>query len=168
MNRQLSILVVMANLALIGCRPTAQPAVVSTSVPQSGPQNAPQSLPTISPTAVPTQGATPTSGPVMTSNSSLTIIATIGPTCPGPVRLGQECTKPYQGEFAVLRPDGSEAARVSTDADGRAVVNLPPGDYTVSVRTDPGTKLPRAGSVEVSVSAGQAAEVTIELDTGIR
>ncbi len=160
MNRQTLIFVVAAILALIGCRPAAQPPVVQTVMPQSAS--------TISPTVAPTVIANPTSEPPMTSNSSLTIIATIGPTCPGPVRPGQECTKPYQGDFVVLRPDGSEAARVSTDADGRAVVSLPPGDYTVSVKTDPGTKLPRAGSVEVNVPDGQAAEVTIELDTGMR
>jgi hypothetical protein len=102
------------------------------------------------------------------ANSKLTIIATIGPTCPGPERPGQICTKPYQGEFVVLRPDGSEAARVSTGVDGRAVVSLPPGDYTVQVKLESGTRLPRAGTAQVSVSAGQAAEVTIELDSGMR
>ena len=160
MNRQTLILVAAVILALIGCRPAAQPVAAPTVMPQS--------VPTASPTTAPTTGARPTSEPTTTLTSTLTIIATIGPTCPGPVRPGQECTKPYQGDFVILRSDGSEAAQVSTDADGRAVVSLPPGDYTVSVKTDPGTKLPRAGSVEVNVLAGQAAEVTIELDTGMR
>ena len=160
MNKQSLILVVVVILGLIGCRPAAQPAAAPTVTPQD--------TPAASPLVLPTTIANPTPEPTMIANSSLTISATIGPTCPGPVRPGQDCTKPYQGEFVVLRLDGSEAARVSTNADGRAVVNLPPGDYTVSVKTDPGTSLPRAGSVEVNVSAGQAAEVTIELDTGMR
>ena len=156
MSRHLLILVVVVILALIGCRPTAQPAVT------------PQDPPAASPLALPTTVEKATSEPTMTANASLTIIATIGPTCPGPVRPGQNCTKPYQGDFVILRSDGSEAAQVSTDAEGRAAISLPSGDYTVLAITDPGTKLPRAGSVEVNVLAGQAAEVTIELDTGMR
>ncbi len=175
MNKYLLLFVTGGIVALLGCRPAAAPATSPTAtlqaMPQTTPQTTPQNIPQIAPAASPTIASTsplsPTGEPAIT-NSTLTIVATIGPTCPGPTRPGQNCTKPYQGDFVVLRSDGSEAAQVSTDANGKATVKLPAGDYTVSVKLQPGTKLPRASQAVVSLSAEQTAEVTIELDTGIR
>ncbi len=96
------------------------------------------------------------------------VIATIGPTCAGPQREGQVCTAPYEGEFVVTRADGSEVARFSTGADGRAVVDLPPGSYTVSAKAGAGRPFRSGGSVDVTVVTGQSVEVAVELDTGLR
>jgi hypothetical protein len=104
----------------------------------------------------------------MTLKSGLTFTATVGPTCPGPQRVGQVCTAPYEGEFIVTRPDGNEAARFKTGVDGRAVVDLPPGAYTVSTQLDAGSVLRRGGSVEVTVVPGQYVDVVLDLDTGMR
>jgi hypothetical protein len=100
--------------------------------------------------------------------SGLTFVATLGPICPGPQREDQVCTVPYQGEFVVTRPDGSEVARFKTDVDGRAVVDLSPGDYIVLAKFEAGQSQPRGGPVEVNVVAGQYVEVALDLDTGMR
>ncbi|MBI5563871.1 MAG: hypothetical protein HY870_03175 [Chloroflexi bacterium] len=68
----------------------------------------------------------------------------------------------------MTRSDGGEAARFTTGVDGRAVVDLLPGSYTVSTRPGARQSLRRGGSVEVKVLAGQYTTVLLELDTGMR
>ena len=59
--------------------------------------------------------------------------ATIGPTCPVQ-KDNQDCTKPYQGEFQIMRstPNSDEIiGKFSTDSNGNFKVSLPPGHYTI-------------------------------------
>jgi hypothetical protein len=152
----------IAVAGLAGCQPPLQ--MLSTPT-----QSAPTvSAPTVEPRPMPTPAPTSAPGSTATVKSGLTFIATVGPTCPGPQREGQVCTAPYEGEFIVTRPDGGEAARFKTDVDGRAVVDLPPGNYTVSTKLEAGSPLRRGGSVEVTVVTGQYVEVALDLDTGMR
>lgn len=160
--------VVVAVAGLLGCKPSLQPVIAPASPTASAPIEPtpvakPQTVPTSAPTSVPT--AVPS---LTEEKSGLTFTATLGPTCPGPQRVGQVCTAPYAGEFIVTRMDGSEAARFNTDVDGRAVVDLPVGNYSVSIAAGGGRSLPRGGPVEVVVTAGQYVEVVLELDTGMR
>lgn len=91
---------------------------------------------------------------------------TIGPTCPGPVRIGQSCDQPYQANISVLDPQGHVVTQFRADPQGRFEVPLPPGTYTLHPET-PGV-LPRAADQTVMVGSGQFTDVTIEYDTGIR
>lgn len=68
----------------------------------------------------------------------------------------------------VTRADGSEVARFSTGADGRVVVDLPPGSYTVSAKAGAGRPFRSGGSAEVTVVTGQYVDVAVDLDTGLR
>ena len=152
----------IAMMSLLGCQPALQPGSVPT-LPVSTPP-----APTVVPQAAPTSAPTIAPIPTPALQSGLTFVATLGPTCAGPQREDQICTVPYQGEFVVTRPDGSEVARFQTDVDGRAVVDLSPGDYIVLAKFEAGQSQPSGGPIEVHVVAGQYAEVTFDLDTGMR
>ncbi len=156
---------VLTVFVVASCQPAATP-IPRAPQPTISPLSplptsiAPQSLPEVTPTAL----ANPVNTPSATSGVHLT--ATVGPTCPGPQRPGQVCTRPYQGEFVVTNNAGAEVARVTTDQNGKATIDLPPGDYTIAPEV--AGKLPRSAPTTVTVPAGQYVEVNIELDTGIR
>jgi hypothetical protein len=90
----------------------------------------------------------------------------IRPTCPGPERPGQICTQPYQGLFIVTNNAGAEAARATTDQDGKATIDLPPGNYTITPKVE--GRFPSGAPAAVTVLSGQYVEVSIELDSGLR
>jgi hypothetical protein len=150
-------------LILASCKPAATPApqppspLPGTIVPQ---QIVPEPTLEIPPSPV----ATPI--PPAAVTSGIRIIAKVGPTCPGPERPGQVCEGPYEGVFSITIGNGTEAAQVTTDKDGRATVDLPPGQYTVTPKIE--GRFPSGAPVDVTVPPGQVVEVSIELDTGMR
>lgn len=109
--------------------------------------------------------------PAPGTQSTLQIAAFAGPTCPV-VRdpPDPECVdRPVEGAVIVVQDeDGAEVARVTTDADGAAAVELDPGRYELvpqPVESLMGTAPP----VTVTLVRGVLAEpVAITYDTGIR
>ena len=95
----------------------------------------------------------------------------LGPTCPGPVEPGENppvaCLTPYAASLVVTDSEGAPVVRVTSSADGKFQVDLPPGEYVVTPATGADT-YPIAQPVSVTVSAGQYSEVEINYDTGIR
>jgi hypothetical protein len=94
--------------------------------------------------------------------------ALAGPTCPVARPNDPACDpRPVAGAvIVVLNPSGQEAARATTDADGRYSVALPSGSYTLEpqpVQGLMGTAAPAAATVGLDY-------VTVDLmyDTGIR
>jgi Carboxypeptidase regulatory-like domain len=89
-----------------------------------------------------------------------------GPTCPVE-RLGSACPDtPLPGvSVKASRTDGW-TAQAKTDDRGRFRLPVPPGRYLVTAITK--TVPPVAQPVSVEVTEGAFAEVTIEVDTGIR
>lgn len=100
--------------------------------------------------------------------SGVRVQAKISPTCPGPVRPDQVCEAPYQGDFVVTDAAGSLVAAFATDANGQALIDLPPGEYVIAPKLDPQAALPQGGPVGVSVPIGGYVDVTLELDSGMR
>ena len=151
-------------LMAIGCSPAAVPVFV-TPGPTTGPASpgatviTPQVLSTASPLASPAK--TPA-----IRTSGIHVTATIGPTCPGPQRLGQVCTRPYEGVLVVTDSHGKDIATATTDQNGQATIDLPPGAYTLAPKIE--GRYPAGMPVAATVSAGEYAEVNLELDTGIR
>lgn len=150
-------------LILASCKPAATP-------PPPGP---PPPLPTvvqqqIIPEATREISPSPVATPIppAAAISGIRIIAKVGPTCPGPQRPGQVCEGPYEGEFSITTGNGTAAARVTTDKDGRATVDLPPGQYTVTPKIK--GRLPSGAPVDVTVPPGQVVDVNVELDSGMR
>jgi hypothetical protein len=144
-------------LVLASCKPAATPAPLPTIVQQQIVPEATRELPA-SPVAMPT--------PQAAARSGIHIIAKIGPTCPGPEQPGQVCEGPYAGEFSITTGNDTVAAHVTTDQDGLATVDLPPGQYTVTPKIE--GRLPSGAPVDVTVPPGQIVEVNMELDSGIR
>lgn len=98
-------------------------------------------------------------------------IVKLGPTCPVESTPGANdpvpCVTPYSANLVVLDGENAVVARVTSAADGKFRVDLPPGDYVVAPAT--GTdSYPIANPVSVTVVAGQYAHVEINYDTGIR
>ncbi len=147
--------------ALVNCRPAAAPPA---QAPSSTPNPTETPMAPIEVTPAPSPAPTVSNAPA----SGLHITATIGPTCPGPERPGQVCTRPYAGEFVITTKDGKEIARVTTDTEGKATIDLPPGDYTLTPKLDPNSPYPRGGPIEATVTKGVYVDVVIALDTGIR
>ncbi len=145
-------------LLMAGCRPTG------TLVPLASPTSplptsvAPQGLPTATLEGQVNTPAIPASG--------FRLTATMGPTCPGPERPGQVCTKPYEGLFVVMDSSGAEVASITTDQNGKATIDLPPGAYTITPKIE--GRFPSGAPTTVTVLSGQYVEVGVELDTGIR
>jgi hypothetical protein len=96
--------------------------------------------------------------------SGVFLTASIGPTCSGPSWYSTACARPYVGEFVVTALNGEEIMRVMTNYWGQAMVNLPPGQYLVGVRTE--SFYPRAAPVWVDVMADRYAYVSLRLDAG--
>lgn len=93
----------------------------------------------------------------------------LGPTCPGPVdpnATDEPCVTPYSAQLAILDADGKVVTHVTSGADGRFQVDLPPGDYTVAPQN--GDPVPTAPSQPVSVEPGKYTEVQVNYDSGIR
>lgn len=148
-------------LLVAGCRPTG------TLVPLASPTSplptsvAPQSLPTAT-LAAP---LSPVNTPAI-SASGIRLTATMGPTCPGPERPGQVCTQPFEGLFVVTDNSGAEVASITTNQNGKATIDLPPGAYTITPKIE--GRFPSGAPTTVTVLSGQYVEVSVELDTGIR
>jgi len=93
-------------------------------------------------------------------------VVMLGPQCPVE-NVNSPCPdRPFQGQVAATASDGSTTT-VATDADGRFTIDLTAGTYTVAAVTSgggPPTAVPRT----VTVRDGAYAQVTLEVDTGIR
>jgi hypothetical protein len=103
------------------------------------------------------------------SASGIRGLITIGPVCPV-IRLGEEekcADKPYQTVLDIKDIAGNVVGRVTSGADGRFSIDLPPGDYVIS-QSEPHPILQRLGSTEVGVEAGSFTEVNLAIDSGIR
>jgi hypothetical protein len=93
---------------------------------------------------------------------------TMSPAHPGPLRIGEESSKPLPGTKFVVQKEGeaAPAASFTTDESGKFHVNLPPGKYTV-VR-EGGRSIGRYGPWEVEVTEGKMTSVTWNCDSGMR
>jgi hypothetical protein len=94
---------------------------------------------------------------------------TVSPVRPGPQRPGDTDTAPFAGARVELRnARGAIVARGTSDAAGRFRLAAPAGDYEVHARARDDAILPRCEGVPVSLRPGQAAEVAIACDSGMR
>lgn len=102
--------------------------------------------------------------------TGLLITATAGPTCPvETVPPDPACApRPVAGAVVVIRDEtGLEVARVTLDATGFAMVEVPAGGYVAEPQPVEGY-MGTAGPVSVTVVDGMATPVELGYDTGIR
>ncbi len=115
-------------------------------------------------TLTPPMGTTPTGA----FQSGIAGLVTLGPACPGPVRIGDtQCAdKPYQATFTVLDTAGQVVLHFQTDPDGRFRIELAPGVYTL--HPEKKSAFPITHDQDVVVTAGQFVDVQIKFDSGMR
>jgi hypothetical protein len=152
-------------LLLTSCKPAATPMPTPTWLPSPSPILPQHIAPAATREVTPSPVATP-SIPAAAAKSGIRITAKISPSCPGPQRADQVCEKPYQGEFSVTTSQNTAAIQATTDQDGQVMVELPPGQYTVTPKIE--GRFPSGAPVDVTVPTGQIVEVSIELDSGMR
>lgn len=110
-----------------------------------------------------TMAATPTASPL---SSGIEGVILISPSHPGPIRKDQPDAAPAANvTFAVMRAD-ARITSLTTDADGRFHLALPPGHYTV-LRDDPGARIGH-WRFEADVKAGEVTTVRWIADSGMR
>lgn len=161
MRKIILLVCVPAALFMVSCRPTGTLVPATTPASPLPTSVLPQSLPTTTLDAPPSPVSTPA-----TPASGIRLTAMMGPTCPGPERPGQVCTQPYEGVFVVTDGSSVEVARVTSDQNGQATIDLPPGEYTIAPKIE--GRFPAGAPTTVTVLSGQYVEVDVELDTGIR
>ena len=102
--------------------------------------------------------------------SGVSGIAVAGPMCPvvtDPPQSGCNA-RPVEGaELVIVDEGGDQAATVTTGADGRFTVALPPGSYRLQPQPVEGL-MGTAQELTFTVSSGEPADLTISYDTGIR
>jgi hypothetical protein len=143
---------------------TASAAVAATARP----------IATARPVATPAPPArTPPPTPRATAaaaRGSITGQALAGPTCPV-AKLPPDPTcadRPVPGVVIVITDAaGSVVASVTTDAEGRYAIGLPPGTYTLTPQPRQGL-MRTAAPATVSLVAGATETVDFAYDTGIR
>jgi hypothetical protein len=96
--------------------------------------------------------------------SGIFVTASIGAACGWTSWNLPGCAQPYTGEFVVTELNGAEVARVLTNYQGQAMVDLSPGRYVVGVRTE--NYYPYAAPLIVNVLPGRYAYVSFWLDSG--
>jgi hypothetical protein len=159
MNRLLIILFVATLVS--ACGGGEVPAAATSTPTRSAP----------SATATITEQATLSPEPAVTSTVSAQTtgvvgVALVGPACPV-IRADTPCPdRPWLGTVVARTASGHEVARTDTDADGRFMFVMKPGDYVVVALTT--GVLPAPVSVDVTVADGEIAQVELLLDSGIR
>lgn len=111
-------------------------------------------------------GPAPT--PALPSGISGSVV--LGPTCPLESEPGAHdpvpCLTPYAAQLVILDGENLVVARVNSAADGSFRLDLPPGEYVIAPQN--GDPLPVAQPVNVTVTAGEYADVQVNYDSGIR
>src|SRR4051794_23785386 len=110
--------------------------------------------------------------PAAGSGSGLSVRVVSSPTCPVErVPPDPMCApRPFAASVRVHRvSDNRTVARLHTGADGRSIIALRPGRYSLVVRPESGAPLPRCPAiVKATVRSGSYARVTVDCDSGIR
>jgi len=80
--------------------------------------------------------------------------------------IGEQNLEPYRATIDVLDSNGRPVASVQSDPEGRFLIGLPPGTYTL--RPQSSGPYPRASTQTVVVEPRNFTQVRIIYDTGIR
>jgi hypothetical protein len=110
-----------------------------------------------------TMAATPTPSP---TSSGIEGVILVSPNRPGPIRKDVSSESPAGNITFVVKQADAKVASLTTDAEGRFRVALPPGHYVVT-RDDPGARIGH-WHFEVEVKAGEITSVRWTGDSGMR
>ncbi len=133
----------------------------------------PTTIPPVATGTPPTASGTTTPQPLPAPSAKGVVRGQVllGPTCPVErVPPDPACApKPYQTTIRIQPVNPSAAyMTISSDASGMFTTSLDLGSYTLQAQSANNSYYPHCSPVQVSVSAGQSQNVTINCDTGIR
>jgi hypothetical protein len=113
-------------------------------------------------------GELPT-GDVVTSQTGVSITAAAGPVCPVEKPNDPACApRPVRGAIVHIVDDsGQVIGSAVTAPDGRVIITVAPGDYTITADAVEGL-MGTPAPVPVTVVEGTMAPVDLAFDTGIR
>jgi len=110
-----------------------------------------------------TMAVTPTPSP---TSSGIEGVILVSPNRPGPIRKDVSSESPAGNITFVVKQADVNVASLTTDAEGRFRVTLPPGHYVVT-RDDPGARIGH-WHFEAEVKAGEMTSVRWTGDSGMR
>lgn len=110
-----------------------------------------------------TTAATPTPNSI---SSGIEGVILVSPNRPGPIRKDVPSESPAGNVTFVVKQGDANVASLTTDAEGRFRITLPPGHYIVT-REDPGAKIGH-WRFEADVKAGEMTSVRWTGDSGMR
>jgi len=140
-----------------GDRPTTMPKITLIAIIAALTELTVSGCATASPSA-------PTTGPSRVESG----VAGMTVTTRCPVVTPSGCPPvPVAAHVSLVDAQGTTVRTVDSGTDGRFVLAADPGAYTVTAAPISGP-LPRPASVTVTVGPGSVAQVTIEMDSGIR
>ena len=99
-------------------------------------------------------------------SSGINALFVVAPVGGGAVRQGEPSSAPLAGAAIRIERDGHTVATITTDAEGRFRIPLPPGRYTVAVKGKAG--FGRCGPFPVEVVAGEFQTRQWQCDSGLR
>lgn len=105
---------------------------------------------------------------VKPSDSGVRGMVTIGPVCPVQrIPPDPNCAnRPYKADFTITNKYGYVVNSISSGADGRFDLGLPPGIYKISpVSSAP---MPSASTQTFTVPMSGFVDISIQFDSGIR
>jgi hypothetical protein len=105
--------------------------------------------------------------PMATNESGIEGVITVSPSHGGPVRVGEQSSKPLANVPFVVATEKGAVGEFTTDDQGHFKITLSPGHYSV-VRKGAQSKIGRFGPFDVEVSAGQMTKVEWRCDSGMR
>ena len=105
--------------------------------------------------------------PVLGAETGIKGTVLWGPVEPGPSTVGQNDEAPLSASFVALDPEQNET-RSESDKEGRFVIYLPAGKYTIVPDKSKPALFPGKQSKMVTVPECGFAEVTLRYDTGMR
>ena len=82
-------------------------------------------------------------------------------------QVGMDNTAPVAGATVIVTIDDHVLGQVTTDAGGKATINVPAGDYQVAIASCPGA-MRAPDPVDTHVASGSLTSVRVICDTGIR
>jgi hypothetical protein len=109
----------------------------------------------------------PTPPPSPPTEAGIEGVITISPIHGGPIRQGEEDSKPLPDTSFSVKQGDQVVATFVTDAAGRFRVALSPGEYYVS-RTDQKHTFGKFGPFPVKVTAAKMTQVHWDCDSGLR
>jgi hypothetical protein len=107
------------------------------------------------------------STPMSQNETGIEGVITISPTHGGPVRIGEQSSKPLANTTFVVANDKAAVAEFTTDDHGNFKAPVAPGHYKV-LRKGYHGKIGRYGPFDVDVTAGRMTKVEWRCDSGMR